>query len=630
MKLSLAIQATTMKPIFTDHRESRPFFKRIGTFLPVLVILSLSVSFLIYLGVMQAIGWRTPVLGINGALSYMSSPGSKVILYASPNTKTYFAGIGGKYEVLLVPWRNYFSERGLGFKEIQDIAQLREFKQGVLILPSAVALSEQERAEILAFRAKGGAILVTWATGTRNDKGDWEGWQFLEKLGAKMLGEIPVDGDVNHLILTGESPLSHTQPAGERILMSKTSEALLRLKGEAVAGRFMNWARIPDEALRGEGAVIYGETAANTGRVAVFAFAESTWESHPLAAYRLIDDTIGWLRREPAIVRAAWPNGKRAAQVIEMDTEQGFPNALPFASMMQSLDYPATFYVLTSVGKLFPDVLTKLAHDFEVGFHGDTHVSFKDQPATVQEQRMQTMRAEMTSVIPDLKGITGFRAPTEGYDAVTEQTLHKFGIRHHTADPNRTEARLPVLAKLEGVDKEDALVVLPRTQRDDINLYWEKLTAEQTTKALIDDFDLTVDTGALGVLSIHSQNFNADGTLVKAMPGFLVHTKQRRSQVWIASAGAVAAWWQERERFKLSYQNTGKRLEFNITVTGTRPLNGVSLVVMLPQKGVLPSVQSTKIGGVKPTVSNIDNYRAAIVFDTLEPGNYVYQVTFAQ
>ena len=172
--------------------------------------------------------------------------------------------------------------------------------------------------------------------------------------------------------------------------------------------------------------------------------------------------------------------------------------------------------------------------------------------------------------------------------------------------------------------------MLPRTQRDDINLYWEKLTVDQTTQALMDDFDLVVDTGSLGLLSIHSQNFKAGDVLPKAMPNFLVHTKQRRALVWMAPAGDVADWWRERERFKLSYTNSGKRLEFNITVKGTKPVRGASLVMMLPQKGLLPSVQSTKIGGVSPNVSAIDNYRAAIVFDTLKPGNYVYQATFAQ
>lgn len=623
------LKSGPLKPEYEDHRERRPFFKRIGPYLSTFIILGVTVPAMIYLAVMQSIGWRTPVLGANGALSYVASAGNSVILYASPNTKTYLAGIGGKYEVLLVPWRNYFSSRSLDFKEIQDISQLRKYKEGVLILPSAVALSAEERAEIFAFRSKGGAILTTWATGTRNGRGDWEGWQFLENLGAKMLGEIPADQDVNHLILTGESPVSHTQPAGQRILMTKTSEVLLRLKGEVVAGRFMNWARITDDPRRDEGAVIFSETSAKLGRVAFFAFAESTWESHPLAAHSLIDDTLHWLLREPAIVRAAWPSGKLAAQVIEMDTEQGFANALPFASMMQSYDYPATFYVLTSVGKLFPEILLKLARDFEVGFHGDVHDSFKGQPANLQEQRMQTMRTEMASVIPDLKRTTGFRAPTEGYDTTTEQLLPKFGIRHHTADPNRTEARLPILVKPEGVETDDSLVVLPRTQRDDINLAREKLTTEQTTKALIDDANLVADTGALGLLSVHSQNFNADGTLINAMPAYLAHLKQRRDQLWLASAGQVADWWRERDRLRLSSTFSGKRLEFNMTITGKTPLNGARLIVMLPQKGVIPTVTGLKIGMLKPTVSRIDDYRAAIVFNSLNPGNYVYQATFA-
>jgi hypothetical protein len=257
-------------------------------------------------------------------------------------------------------------------------------------------------------------------------------------------------------------------------------------------------------------------------------------------------------------------------------------------------------------------------------------VGFKGQPANQQEKRMQTMRAEMASVIPDLKNMTGFRAPTEGYDGTTEQLLQKFGFRHHTADPNRTEGRLPIVAKLDGVESKNSLVILPRTQRDDINLYWEKLTVEQTTKALIDDADLSIDTGALALLSIHSQNFNADGNLIKAMPGFLDHLKQRGAPLWFASAGQVADWWRERERVKLSSNYTGKRLEFNITVAGEKPLNNVGLIVMLPQKGILPTVQTLKIGTPKPSVSKIDDYRAVITLGALNSGNYAYQVTFAQ
>ena len=619
-----------MAIVDTDKFSNRPFFQRLGFYMPFMIIAGIVVPIMIYLLVMKTLGWQLSTLDVNGVLSYAAPTRESVTLYASSNTETYFKGIGGNYDTLLVPWRNYFSNRKLGFKEIRSAAELGKQKAGVLIVPSALSLSPEERTEIQAYRAKGGSILSTWATGTRNGKGEWEGWQLLESMGVKMLGEIPVTEDTRNLTLTGESPVSHTLSAGQRIWMDKTSEPLLRVKGEMVAARFMDYARITDDARRSEGAVVYSEGAGGLNRTAYFAFAESTWESHPLVAYNLIDDTILWLRREPALVRASWPNGKIAAQVIEMDTEQGFPNALPFAEMMQSLDYRATFYVLTSVGKLFPDVLARLARDFEVGYHADIHDSFKGQPASIQEQRIQNMKAEMASVVPDVSRITGFRAPTEGYDATTELLLQKAGIRHHTADPARTEGRLPIFAKQEDVAVQDALVVLPRTQRDDINLTKQNLSVEQTRSELIDDFDLVADTGALGLLSVHSQNFAPDGTLVKAMPGFLEHLKTRRAQIWLASAGQVADWWRNRDRFKLSYGSSGKRLEFDITITGKTPLSGATVIVMLPQKGFLPEVASLKIGMPKPVVSKIDDYRASIVFESLPPGNYAYQMTFSR
>lgn len=618
-----------MKSLEREANDWYSNFKRIGTYIPVMIILGLSIPAAIYLTIMQSLGWGSPILSSRGFVVGNASVGQSLILYAAPSTKAYFEGVGGNYETLLEPWRGYFFNRKLKYDEFNSIDRLRKQKEGVVILPSAVALSEEERTELQAFRARGGAILATWATGTRNGNSDWEGWQFLDSMGVKFLGEIASSKDVNYLILNGEVPISHTHPAGQRILMGQTSEPLLRVKGDMTAGQFMNWARITDDERRDEGAVVFSETDDELGRTAFFAFSETAWESRPLAAHILIDDTLLWLQRRPAIVRASWPNGKLAAQVIEMDTEQGFDNAMLFADMMDTLNFPSTFYVLTSVAKLFPEVLARLSKDFEIGFHGDVHNSFKGQTPSLQEQRIQTMRAELAQVMPNLQSITGFRAPTEGYDATTEILIHKYGMRHHAADPNRTEARLPLLAKIDGVELEDALIVLPRTQRDDINLYWEKLGVEQTTEALIDDFEIAFQSGALAWLSVHSQNFNVDGVLIKAMPGFLDHLKTRGDRLWLASAGDVANWWRERERLKLSSQFNGKRLEFDVTITGEKSLKGVSLIVMLPKKAQPPKVQSVKVGMVLPKVTMVDDYRASIVFDELQPGNYAYQVTFS-
>ena len=629
MKRRPTMHAVSVQEPDAEPGRQRSVFRRLGIYLPLIVVFCIAAPMMTYIGFMGRLGWAVPTFGIGGAPSYVAQSSDRVILYASSSSKTYFAGLGGNYEVLLAPWRNYFQSRKVDFREIQSASQLHREQSGVLILPSAVSLGDDERAEILAFRAKGGAILCSWATGTRDGNGGWQGWQFLENLGARVIGEIPSTASANNLILTGESPVSHTQGAGQRISLTNTSEALLRATGEVVAGRFMKPSRVIDDERRREGAVIFTETRESYGRVAYFAFAESGWEAQTLGAHALISDTLQWLRREPAIIQGAWPNGKRAAQVIEMDTEEGFANAAAFASLMKSINYRSTFYVTTSAGKLFPQVLTPLARDFELGYLGDTYASFKDQAPAVQEQRLRAMQSELSSVLIEPKGITGFRAPTEGYDATTEVLLQKVGIRHHAAGPESSSARLPLLRQTEGVKSSDSLVVLPRTQRSDINLYQEKLTAEQTTKALIDDFDLALDTGSLGWLSVHSRNFSADSVMAAAMPGFLAHLKERQAPVWLASAGQVADWWRERERFKLTSKINGKRVEFDITVTGQQPFKGATVIVTTPQRGLQTSVDGATVTMVKPTVSRIDDYRAAVVFESLAPGNHSYQVTFS-
>jgi peptidoglycan/xylan/chitin deacetylase (PgdA/CDA1 family) len=619
------------KPEF-DINEKPPLYARVGLYLPLLVIIGLSITILAFVASMKVLGWEVPsFFGGDSTLSAFSKHNTKnadIAIYTSSNTDRYFSQIGGNYQRLTNPWRGYFQDRKLDVAELSSVDALRNFDGGVIILPSAVALSDEEKSALLKFQSDGGSLLATWATGTRDQRGVWLGWDFLDKLGAKSWGEMSADSDAHYLVLDGESPLSYTHAAGMRIWMGKTAEHPLLLSGEKLAGRVMDWARIPVIEQAGQGAIVYSNGAANAGRCAVYAFAESSWESQPQPLYTLVDDTLNWLTHRPNIVRSAWPNGKRAAEVIEMDTEDGFPNALRFASMMSSVGYKGSFFILTSVAKLYPDVLFTLAKDFDLGYHGDIHISFKDQPEALQAQRMDTMIADMKTLLPDHAPLTGFRAPTEGYDKITEKLLQNRGVRYHVADPNSTEARLPFFDKIEGVDNADTIVVLPRTQRDDINLSKQEISVDQTAQALIEDLRYTLDMGALGLLSVHSQNYGDRANLTQAMPTFLTELKKHRDKLWLASSTQVAQWWRERDRFKVSSQLVGKRLEFDVTIQGDRPLEGASLTLMLPQKAMKANIQGIKTGMPEVKIERIDDYRLSIQFGKLEPGNYAYQATF--
>lgn len=611
-----------------ERRTYQPFYKRFDFFVHLYVILGFTVPALIYIVVMMSLGWRVPSFDANGSLVFSFSYSDKTILYVSQNTKAYFDGVGANYDLLLNPWRDYFENRSKKVAEISTPTQLKELANGVVILPSAVSLSAEERDAFRAFEARGGAILATWATGSRNASGDWTGWKFLEEHGATVVGEIPKESEVNHLVINGESPVSFSVAAGQRVYMSKASESILRIKGENAAARLTNWARVISDEFRGESAVIFSESRPDRGRSVVFAYSESAWANHPQPMYPLFDDVIRWLQREPMAIRAAWPQGMLAANVVEMDTEDKFENALGFDSLLKSAEYPTGYYVLTSVAKRFPAVVETIGRGAEIGFHGDVHVGFKDVPESQQAQRLQTMRKDLVGLVKDPSKVIGFRAPTESYDGVTEKLLVGMGIRHHVADPNRSDARLPLFARVEGSTPDTDLIVLPRTQRDDINLYWERLSVEQTTKAMIDDSELVLENGGLGLLSVHSQNFDAGSVLHQALPPYLNYLKQKRFVIWNATAGQVADWWRDRERFLVRSVFTGKRMSVDVTVIGDNPVRGGTIIISLPQRDILPKVSNTKTTGPTPAVVRLDSYRAAIVFSEALPGNFNYQVTF--
>ena len=295
---------------------------------------------------------------------------------------------------------------------------------------------------------------------------------------------------------------------------------------------------------------------------------------------------------------------------------------------MRDIDYKGAFYVLTSSALEYPDVLKSLNRDFEVAYHGDIHLSFKGQTPEIQAQRISNMKSQMQSVIPDTGAITGFRAPNEGYDKATEIALQKADLRHHLSDAHDADTRLPFFAPIEGTDIVNGLMVLPRTQRDDLNLLASFTESPKLLQAMQDDFNLARDTGAMGVLSVHSQNMGEGQLLNTVMPGYLSYLNLQKSTVWLATPSAINTWWRDRERFRLVVRMEGPRTEFDVAVGGKLPVNGASLILMLPRKGVLPNITGVKPSMPMPKITLLDEFRVSVVFDKLEPGNYFYQVGF--
>jgi len=568
----------------------------------------------------------------NKATSLLNRAPANVLLYASPETSQYFLKSGGNYEQLLNQWTKYLTARNLDFKKIDSLATLAEHPSVTLVLASAVALNQDEREAIMRHHAAGGSILSTWATGTWDQSGQWTGWEFLKGLGAEFAGETTTQ-ELGFLVVRGETPITTDIPAGHRIALSGLRESIIRFKEpQAAAVRLLNWDRIARESAPDDGVVLFKDQAGRTGRIVIFGFAETAWSSTEQSLYPLIDGSLHWLGRKPLIARATWPEAKKAAQSISMDTEEGFLNSLAFADLLKDKKLPATFFVLTTVAKQYPDALAQLAVQFELGLHGDIHTGFKGQSAKTQNDRIVAMQRDIQQALPQQQPVKGFRPPLEEYDATTEEILVKNNFLYELVDPARSQSRLPFFAKTNVSNKAD-LVVLPRTQRDDLNLLGQAgVESSQEDKKILrmlnQDLAMVLNNGALGVLSIHSQNFDPKSPLVVALPQFFNTLISHKDVLWLATAGEIAQWWADRSRVDLKTTMRGLTVEVDVSVSGKQPVNKFALIVMTPSSGKPPRVESLKVSLPKPEVVQLDPLRYRILFPTLRPGNYSYEISF--
>lgn len=567
----------------------------------------------------------------------------EVYLYVSPATKGHFPGVGGNYDAMINPWRKFLSTKKIAVRELYGPAELAGLKGGVLIVPSAVALSDAARRALLRFRDAGGSLLATWAIGSRDAQGEWLGYDFArELLGVTVTGEIEAESQSRYLIPYGDSPVSHSVPAGKRIWLGQLSDKPLRLKGGQEAGAYTDWARKVSAAGDHHSAIVFDESGKGGrpggGRWVMFGFPETSWSFQPGDIYDIAADAISWLRRMPDAHLAAWPSGYRAAQIIEMDTEDGFANAARFARLMESIDAASTFYCLTSVALKHRELVKDIARKHEIGYHGEVHTGFKDLPRAEQDKRLDRMLADMKDIFGKTGGAgTGFRAPMESYDATTEALLQVKGLRHHTADPNSSQVRLPFFSTAATPDLASSLVVLPRGQLDDLNYQNDKLTPEEVATSLIAEYEFNILMGGLGLMSIHSQNFadpdkpaapRENSLMSRAFPELIRHIGARREKAWLAPAGKVAEWWRERSRATVVARKSGKQLQIDLAVSGAEPVNGLAVLVSHPAGDAAPIIRPVSGKSPVPVVRSLDRFTSALVFATAAPGQYAYQLSF--
>ena len=549
-----------------------------------------------------------------------------VYLVVHEKTRSFFTNNGGSHDLLSTRWRDGLARVGQPVQSA-SLAQLSKVKQpGVFILPSVFLLDDADRSQIKNLLANGWNVLGTWATGSRDGAGGWLGYGFIEEtFGAKIVADFDTrKSDGWFLFPDGESPVTFGFAAGERIYIPKISEPLLTFTGTGLVARGGEWTR--QSSLLGvdrSGLIHIAEQGAS--RRVYWSFPETAWDASRDQFDLLLRNSLSWLARVPTIVKSAWPHPYQAAYLVEMDTEDQFQNATHLADLFEARQWTGTFYVLTSLAVSHPDVVKRLASKHEIGYHADVHDGFKGLPIAAQEDRLKNMVAQLGTVLPNSRTFTGFRAPLESYDANTEIALRRLGFTHHVASPDSRSSLLPGFSSAEpGLSPEKALVVLPRTQLDDVNFVRMGLSDEvKMQKLLIEGASESIRMRGLGMLSVHTQYFGKTAPLTKAMGGFFDFLAASKS--WVASSFQIEDWWRQRERVALTSTTNAKAIIFKLQNDGAL-LRNFKLVLMAPSATATPKLIGP--ASSQAVIQRIDNLRWAVVFNQLKPGSQQLTVQF--
>ena len=582
-----------------DTFNRRSPLHRVGLYLLFLSILGIASGALVYTSVMQYLGWSVKTGGVTFSLAMSDKP--TLWLYRSVNTERFFASMGGSYDVLLKPWLDYGIQTGHRVKEVTSLKDVSPRADHVLVLPSAVALDAAERATILRFRESGGNVLSSWATGSRSEKGEWLGWTFMQQLAG-----ISVSGEASHadpaMLTVGEGPGTQRFAAGSRILLTPVAEKPLLLEGGHVA-------LLPDvgnkptvgEAPVSSHAPKIGMVAVNElstpqpSRVAVLGMAETSWARHTGQVHAVLDQLFGWLNRVPVVARSEWPDGQRSAIVVALEVPAGRFDASRLGPWVQRVAPAGSAYLPAATDSAAVQALRAAAPNWDVGL-------------VVQDA------AQLSLVLPAVaptgssrRGVDGVLVPSAELGKAFDQAFFDAGGRYRLGGGQFTGA-LPDLAPVNGQKPGKRLVTLPMTSATSDDQQWPAM--------------------ALGGMTALHWRLPETGWEADGIPGWTQSLRQPPGSVWVTHAAQVTDWWLDRERFQMASRHLGARTEIDVSVLGDQPFDRGALVVILPFKSRMPTLQGLKANMPVPVVSMLDEYRALIRFGKLEPGNYSYQMTY--
>jgi len=519
-----------------------------------------------------------PAAGLPAAAAVPPGRSFDAALYVSGSTAGFFPD-SAFYPKLVDGWEARIRAAGGRVRRVEDASGLGDLSPAtLLVVPAGLCLSRREVAAVQGHLAAGGSVVATWATGARDGRCEWRGWETVARLsGTPDIRQLE-SREALYLTLPGGTPLLDGLSPGTRIELRPGSQLAAGLSGRHAY--WSDWSLNPEPAASGgvaDGAAV-ARTTEEGGRAVWLGFlvSEAATPRDSLLLERVAEGGIRWAADVPSAEVAPWPGGHDAALLVAEQAEASFANAADLARLLRDRRTPGSFYVVSGIALDHPDLADSLQAAGEVGTQTTDHQPVVGLPGAEQRVRLSRSSAEVRGWTGG-PAPAGLRPPEERFDTTTLRVWRALGGRYVLA-VNEARVGSPEVYDTPG----GRVALLPRIVDSDYNVMVRSGTVRRgrVRDAWLGGARKMGLLGGLAVLSIHTQVAGAPGT-VDVVGDVLDSLAAGPTDWWTATGRDIADWWLRRGSASVTWlRASGDTLELRVSAPPGDSLPGAWIEVV--------------------------------------------------
>ena len=246
---------------------------------------------------------------------------------------------------------------------------------------------------------------------------------------------------------------------------------------------------------------------------------------------------MAWAAEVPSAQASLYREAKHSALLASVDSEDQFANVDQYLSILNQLDFPATFFVVSELFKDYPKMLESMSENIEIASHSENHNSFLGVNAKEQFERIQSSRLEIEETAHS--HVNGFRPPEEKFDENTVNAALQNNLDYFAGNA-KFERLAPTLVA------NGKMLYFSRTIADDFTTL--KSIAISNDADIINNFLKEADRvqkahGAF-FLNMHTHVFG-QAKYKKTLQALFIKLNQKN--FWKTNYESLTQWWRERD-----------------------------------------------------------------------------------